>query len=129
MSTTSLNLESILQTHLQLCQEVLVVISQENSLLKLSPTSLDDQYLQEKGRLLDKVNHSVKNLKAINADHSVSASDGYLQKMIDKAQNILMKIFLLDRENERLLLQSSFRKPQLHKAIPSANRIRDIYKS
>lgn len=127
MRTIALNIETILMNHLTLCEEVLRVITQENALLKSNPENITEDYLEEKSNLLARIEHSVKNLKEINEHGSII--DGYLQTMISKAQKVLMKIFLLDRENERLLLQSSFRKKTSLTTRPSASRIRNVYNS
>lgn len=95
-----MNTDDILSEHLELCEATYLLISEENQSLK-SEGRLSRDFIERKQEHLTRLDRSLEALKRLN-----SAPYGKTQetnKLIDRAQKRLMQIFLLDRENERLL--------------------------
>lgn len=107
--------QEVLTEHLALCERVYELLGEENRQLK-STGRLTNELLARKQALLDQLDHSLSALKALPSGKSAATAP-----LIDKAQRRLMQIFLLDRDNERLLSQGSrpapsrqVRPPRLH---------------
>lgn len=113
-----MNTDDILKEHLTLCDEAYQLLNEENSMLK-AQGQLSKSQLERKQALLARLDNSLAALKRLN--HNPQARSGDTNKLIDRAQKRLMQIFLLDRENERLMgkgggtsvARSSSRKPDV----------------
>jgi len=99
-----MSIDEILSEHLQLCEETYQTLSEENNLLK-EEGRLDDAFIERKQELLRKLDISLASLKNLNTNPQVKTQQ--TDQLIDKAQKRLMQIFLLDRQNERLLKASA----------------------
>jgi len=95
-----MNTDDILIEHLNLCEETYQLISEENRSLK-SEGRLSYGFLERKREHLTRLDRSLEALKRLNSIPMAKTSE--TNKLIDKAQKRLMQIFLIDRENERLL--------------------------
>ena len=70
---------------------------------KGTPTS--NELIEEKKQLLPLLDHSVATLNKLRREDFSPFGDG--SALMQKAQNKLMQIFYIDRENEQLLLKAS----------------------
>lgn len=103
-----------------LCDRIFEVLVQENSLLKKGnpPTS---NILDSKKNLLSELDPIVEKLKAINA---ISERDA---DITDKIKQKLMKIFIIDKENEKLLLELQTPGLAERRYSVSMSRLKSIY--
>lgn len=111
----------LLDQYQQLCDSVYSLLSQESALLKKKqPTT--KSILNEKKALLPKLEEALLKLKSVT---KLSQEDKEKAQIL---QQKLMKIFLIDRENEKLLLELQVVdnwKPK-HEKINSS-RLRTLY--
>lgn len=123
-----------LRSHLELCREILAIVERENAALKA-----DDQAVAEiaenKRRLLPLLNDSLAKLKDYRAQWTkLSPADRAarpeIASLLKENQDVIMRVIVLDRENEQALLRKGMVPP---KHLPSAQRQRphfvaDLYK-
>ena len=93
--------DEILTTHIELCEDTYQILSEENNLLRKSKTDFGEDFISRKTELLNRLDSSLEDLKRLNANPEVKSER--TSSLISKAQQRLMQILLLDRENERLL--------------------------
>ncbi len=101
-----MNLKKIkdtLQVHLENCEIAYSLLLEENSLLKREGNPPPDEFLEKKRNLLPRLEESLTALKDLRETGPIRGAQN--RKLIDMTQKKLMKIFLLDRENEQLLLK------------------------
>ena len=97
--------EQIIREHLNLCEQVHNLLLKENHQLKTEGTTTSDEILSEKKSLLPLLDNSLVELKKLSREDFSPFGDG--GNLIRKAQNKLMQIFYIDRENEQLLSRAS----------------------
>ncbi len=90
----------ILNSHLNLCEQIYQLLLEENSILRQTGESAPLELLHQKEDLLPVLKHSVSALKSIERGYPM------LKEAIEAAQKKSMKIFHLTRENEQLLLST-----------------------
>jgi len=100
-----MNPEEIVRGHMALCDDVLAVIMEENRILRSTGAPPLEDFLSRKRTLLPRLDQSLERLRAVR-ESGTPVSEG-LRRTIESAQNKLMKIFMLDRENEQLLLKAT----------------------
>ena len=116
-----------LQQHHAICQELLLVVENEGVALRAPGPMTASQALQEtRKNLLPQLTESVQRLKEHrNAWQQLSPPERALHPEITAllrlAQDAIMKILVLDRENEQMLLRRGL-VPPAH--LPSINRQR-----
>ena len=93
--------EQVIKEHLNLCEQVHNLLLKENHQLKTKGTSPSEEILSEKKSLLPLLDNSLVELKKLSREDFSPFGDG--GNLIRKAQNKLMQIFYIDRENEQLL--------------------------
>jgi len=115
----------VIDRHLQLCDDILNVLSEENRMLRRQPAVVEDSLLDEKRNLLPALDASLAALKAFH-EQTPELLPAVKEKL-KSAQNKIMRILLLDRENEQLLLKSIL--PKVQKITPkrSLESIKGIY--
>ena len=93
-----------LEQHLKIIEHTLEVLKEENRLLREEGEMPSAEFLEKKRELLPKLDDSIKQVKA-----SAQSTDGPLgiggRQIVQKAKQLLLKIFYIDRENEQLLLK------------------------
>lgn len=125
-----MNAEETIRAHASLCDEVLAVIMEENRVLRSTGNVPDAEFIERKKSLLPRLDESLDKLRVIR-ESSVLVGEG-ARRQIEIAQNKLMKIFMIDRENEQLLLKVSMpvarmgAAPVIRKADP--DKVRRAYK-
>lgn len=93
--------EQVIREHLKLCEQVHTLLLKENHELKTDGKTTSDEILAEKKSLLPLLDTSLGELKKLSREDFSPFGDG--GELIQKAQNKLMQIFYIDRENEQLL--------------------------
>ena len=115
-----------LKAHLELYQEILAVVSRENELLAALEARQDAALHSRKKEMLSRLNDSLDKLRRHRLSWAaVSPSDRAanpeIASLLRQSQDLIMKIIVLDRENEQSLLRRGLM-PARH--VPSANRQR-----
>lgn len=91
-----------LTEHLAVLSEVERVLQEENQLLKYTGEPPDDGFIRRKSLLLPRLEES---LAALRARRGPGERPKPVRDLLREAQGRLHKMFLLDRENETLLLR------------------------
>jgi hypothetical protein len=97
--------EEVIRNHIALCDEVMALIMEENRILRSTGAAPQEDFLARKRSLLPRLDKSVEQLRIIR-EGGTKLSDG-ARRQVETAQNKLMKIFMIDRENEQLLLKAT----------------------
>jgi|GEM_PF-529957 len=121
--------EETIRAHVALCDEVLSMIMEENRILRSTGAVPDLTFVERKRALLPRLDESLERLRILREGGlSLGGATG---RQIETAQNKLMKIFMIDRENEQLLLKVSMpvarmgAMPVIRKADP--DKVRRTY--
>ena len=121
-----MDLLSALQDHTALCEQAYQLILEENSLLKSTSQPPNETFLERKQQLLLSLDSSLAVLRT-EGQKSKTENQKYRVTM-EKAQQIILKTLLLDRENEQLLLKCTMTaKPPVQKYVPSAAHLKKLY--
>ena len=97
--------EQVIREHLKLCEQTHALLLMENTHLKEQGTPTSGEILEKKKALLPLLDHSLTALNKLRREDFSPFGDG--SAVMQKAQNKLMQVFYLDRENEQLLLKAS----------------------
>jgi flagellar biosynthesis/type III secretory pathway chaperone len=132
---TPAELLEILNEHLALCQELLLVVEREGQALRRSEPPSLFQFYQQKKNLLPRLKQSLDDLRKHRATWQKlslveRASQPEVGPLLRKNQDLTMKVIVLDRENEQALLRRGLVPPR---ELPSVNRQRphfvtDLYR-
>jgi hypothetical protein len=114
--------------HLQLCRQIFALAERESHVLRQPDGALGPEVHQKKN-LLPLLNQSLNRIRQHRIDwQKRSAQDRARQTgiatLLGQIQDLIMKIIVLDRENEQALLRKGLI-PARH--LPSANRQRPHY--
>lgn len=115
----------VVDKHLTLCEDILGILNEENRMLRREPPKVEDSLLEEKRALLPQLDESLAALKTLHEANPDLHST--VKEKLKSAEKKIMRILLLDRENEQLLLKSLFPKVGKPTAKPSMNSIKGIY--
>lgn len=133
MNAEAQHSESVIEVifaHTALCEEVYSFLLEENRVLRSSGRLMQQGILEKKKMLLEALSTSLANVRAAAGAGKGKRSPA-LRGASQKAQRILLKSMLLDKENEQLLLKhalsssSSGQKDIIPK--PTANQVRRRY--
>lgn len=116
-------------SHSALCEEVYSFLLEENRVLRSSARLMQQGILDKKKMLLGALEESLGRLKA-SARAAKVAKTPALRAATLKAQRILLKSMLLDKENEQLLLKHALSTSSGEVNIlpkPTANQVRRRY--
>jgi len=117
-------LQEDLQNHLALCCKTLDLAEREHRALHVEGTLRRHEFDQVRQELLPSLTQSVERLRAQRLTLQQSASrriSDACQTLLRQAQDVMMKILLLDRENEQAMLRRGLIPAPL---LPSVNRLR-----
>ena len=133
--SASVQLRDQLCRHQTLCQEILAVIERETAALRASDNGAMATGLPAKRKLLERLGESVEQLRVLRQQWQRLGPEQRalypeIIALLRQDQDLIMKIIVLDRENEQALLRLG-RIPARH--IPSINRQRphfvaDLYR-
>ena len=113
-----------LQAHLDMCSNILATVQQEHQQLKHGGVKDLKDFLKHRNGMLDQVNDTQQKLfeqKAawLRLSAEERAAEPEIASLIQKNLDLIMKVVLIDRENEKLLLQNKL-VPANH--LPPAGR-------
>ena len=111
--------------HLELCDELLQILNEENRALRQQGGVISDELLEQKRSYLPRLDESLAELKRLQLESPEILPA--VKEKLTSAQNKIMRILLLDRENEQLLLKSVI--PKVTKPVHqrSLQSIKGIY--
>ena len=121
----------VLQTHRSLCESILSLASRENSALRGADAAFQFESSAQRKKFLAQLTDSLDKIR----EHRIvwmrlepAARQGYpeIAELLRENQNLIMKILVLDRENEQALLRKGL-VPLRH--VPPANRQRPHFVS
>jgi hypothetical protein len=81
-----------IQSHVALCEDVYAFMLEENRFLKNTSRSIPQKMLDRKRSLLSALDDSLQSMRMV-------------RKAAARAQQVILRAMLLDRENEQLLLK------------------------
>lgn len=115
----------IVDRHLELCDDLLEILNEENRMLRKKEPGVDEALIEEKRKCLPRLDESLLRLKQLH-EESPELMPALRDKLVS-AQNKIMRILLLDRENEQLLLKTVV--PKVKKPVQkrSMHSIKGIY--
>lgn len=124
-----------LQGHLALCQEILSLVESESHALHHTKTGPSFESYQAKKNLLPRLNQSLNQIRQHRAtwqklSPAERAPFPEVPGLLRQNQDLIMKIIVLDRENEQALLRKGLVPPR---QLPAAQRQRphfvaDLYR-
>lgn len=124
-----------LRGHLALCQEILTLVETESHALHHSESGPSFESYQTKKNLLPRLNQSLNQIRQHRGTwQKLSAAERAQQPevpgLLRQNQDLIMKIIVLDRDNEQALLRKGLVPPR---QLPSAQRQRphfvaDLYR-
>ncbi len=98
-------LTQTLQNHYAVCQELLTLAEQENRALKDADSASTFTVVQQRKALLTRLNESLAAIKAERAKLMDKHIPADTAKLFRQVQDLIMRILVLDRENEQALLR------------------------
>ena len=129
------DLTADLQQHLRLCQEILGLVQRENQILSGPDSASPTEFSQLRRSLLPRLDTSLEALRRHRAAWQRMSPDQRAHQpqvvsLFRQNQDLIMKILVLDRENEQALLRRGLVPPR---HIPPAARQRphfvaDLYR-
>lgn len=124
-----------LRGHLSLCQEIHTLVEHESHALHHTESGPSAEAYQAKKNLLPRLNQSLNQIRQHRAtwqklSPAERAQFPEVPGLLRQNQDLIMKIIVLDRENEQALLRKGLVPPR---QLPSANRQRphfvaDLYR-
>ena len=118
-------------SHSVLCEEVYKVLLDENQILRGSGELIESGVLDRKKMLLGELNDSLQRMREASKAERAPQSAA-LKSVAAKAQRVLLKSMLLDKENEQLLLKHALSSSSGEVQIipkPTAKQVRKRYES
>ena len=100
-----MNLADSLQQHLLLCEQINLLLIEENRILQTTQRPPATEFLTRKSQLLPRLDAA---RLALSIGKMTQESEVSMQKVaIERLQKKMLSLLLLDRENEKLLLKYS----------------------
>jgi hypothetical protein len=121
--TTDEILQSLREHH-AICEELLALVSKEKMIWQNPEAAASSEVYQAKKNLLPRLQASLDNLKACRVEWQRMAPEERAQnreigEWLKQTQNLIMKIIVLDRENEQALLRRGFGTPPAKRTPPT----------
>ncbi len=118
-----------LRQHLELAEEFRVLVERESQSLRASETVTPDGFVETKKALLARLVKSLDELKQHRGQWQKLGPEQRAQHpeippLLRANQDLIMKVIMLDRENEQALLRRGLVPPR---HLPSAHRQRPNY--
>ncbi|MBT3482850.1 MAG: hypothetical protein HN457_15615 [Opitutales bacterium] len=110
-------MERILKEHIRLCSDLHDLFIEEGKIMRSTGTAPDEDFLKKKQEFLPALDKGLELLQRINEDPT--AFDRSVGPLVEEARSQVMKLMMLDRENERLLLKTSL-PPKMKQAYGKA---------
>ncbi len=119
----------LIWAHSTLCEEVYSLLLDENQILRGAGRLEESGILDKKRMLLKALDDSLQQMRAA-ARATAVAKTPTLRSVAAKAQRVLLKAMLLDKENEQLLLKHALSSSSGEVQIipkPTAKQVRKRY--
>ncbi|MCI0542021.1 MAG: hypothetical protein L0Z50_43045 [Verrucomicrobiales bacterium] len=123
-----------LGSHLALCQEICAHVERESHLLQNGDERSTFAAYQEKKGLLPQLEESLNRIREHrntwrNLDPVERARYAKVQELVKANQDLIMKIIVLDRENEQALLRKGLgcQRPPLAASPPRPHYVAGLY--
>jgi hypothetical protein len=118
-----------LRAHSALCEELLLLVERENQALREPQSSCAFEFYQQRKHLLPRLDESLAHVKKRRADWqrldpATRRQNPEVATLIRSNQDLIMKIIMLDRENEQARLRHGLLPAN---QLPPANRQRPHY--
>jgi hypothetical protein len=115
-----------LKTHRNLCESILLLIEKEKGMLRAQREELSADGARQKKNFLAQLTESLDKIREhriawLKLEPSVRQGHPEIAELLRENQNLIMRILVLDRENEQALLRKGL-VPMRH--VPPANRQR-----
>ena len=115
-----------LKTHRNLCEAILALASKENSEFRSEGEAGSAEKIGQRKKFLAQLTESLNKIREhrvawMRLEPSVRQSHPEIAELLRENQNLIMRILVLDRENEQALLRKGL-VPLRH--VPSAKRQR-----
>jgi hypothetical protein len=132
---SSTDLACVLRTHLALCEEVMALTTRENQAL-CRPADYDpSEFVRQRKELLPRLDNSLAALRSRRhawqeLSSAQRAGRTEIGPLFEAAQGLLMKVLLLDRENQQALLRRGLVPPR-HLPAPAVQQphcVADLYR-
>ncbi len=120
-------MNTTLEEHIQISQSVYSLLLEENRVLKETGALPGAEMLQKKRHLLDRLSESLARMKKETVKPGISSLER--RNLVEKAQQIILKTLLQDRENEQLAQKHAMYAPTGRKdlTLPFAH-LQQVYK-
>ena len=105
MAQASAPLISAVREHSLVCQELLALSLRESEALKASIPFSAGALQTERQRLLARLNASIRSLVGSRSGSAALRGDGILAELIKEVMDTIMRVLVIDRENEQQLLR------------------------
>jgi hypothetical protein len=124
-----------LRAHLDLCRELLALAERENLALRAAEAFPSTEFQEARKSLIPRLDRSYKALKEVRIfwqqlDAVERLRHASIALLVRQTQDVLMKILLLDRQNEQAMLRrgllSSSQLPSAHRQRP--HFVADLYR-
>lgn len=97
--------EAILREHLRLCGDLRELFVEEGQLMRATGELPSEEFLEKKQSFVGVLDKGLELLRQIN--ESGEPVPRSLQPLVKECRDTIMKLMMIDRENERLLLKNS----------------------
>lgn len=121
----------LIWSHSTLCEEVYNLLLDENRILRGSGELAESGVLDKKRMLLSALDHSLQQMRQA-AGAAKLVKTPALKSVATKAQRVLLKAMLLDKENEQLLLKHALSSSSGEVQIipkPTAKQVKKRYET
>ncbi len=97
--------EAVLKEHIRLCSDLHDLLLEEGRIMRTTSSAPDEAFLLKKREFLPVLDKGLQLLQKINQEPD--SFPQHLNNLVTEARDQIMKLMMLDRENERLLLKAS----------------------
>jgi len=97
--------EAILREHVRLCSDLHELFIEEGQMMRTTGAPPSEEFLERKKSFVNILDKGLELLRKIN--ESAEPIPRGLEPLVKECRDKIMKLMIVDRENERLLLKSS----------------------
>lgn len=97
--------EAILREHVRLCSDLHKLFIEEGQLMRSTGEPPNEEFLEKKKKFVGVLDKGLELLRMIN--ESGEPVSPILSPLVKECRDKIMKLMIVDRENERLLLKCS----------------------
>lgn len=97
--------EAVLKGHIRMCTDLYELFLEEGKEMRATGVPPTEEFLEKKKGFLGALDRGIELLQRIN--ENPESFPRSLAPLVKEARDLVMKIMMIDRENERLLLKAS----------------------